>query len=438
MKKILSYGFVIAVLLLSVTLTAGMLLAGPAPAGANERLSAAPALTDKDGKLNPDVLSDTAAWVNDHFFLRQELISANNDLSGKLFGVSGTEDVLLGLDGWLYYSSTLDDYTGVNTMTDREIWSAARNVALMEEYCRAQGKTFAFTVAPNKNSLYSENMPAYTVVETSSNAKRFQAYLTQFGVNFADLFTAFAGEDETLYFAHDSHWNSKGAALGADTINAALGRESSYYTGDFSQSQPHAGDLYEMAYPAFADTEQDPVYGGTLDYTFTSNATKPDSITLLTAGNQDGSLLCYRDSFGNLLYPYLADSFGSCRFSRSTTYDLTQEGDFVVIELVERNLNYLTANPPIFPAPRRDMDVPEATGTVSLEISDGTDGMVLAGGTLPETPDSDSPIYIVCAGGVYEATCLKDNGFAAYLPAGESIDGVACYAGGALKLFAAE
>ena len=78
MKKSISYGFMIAVLVLCAALSVGILFAGPGEAGANERLADAPALTDKDGGINAALLSDTAQWVNDHFFGRQTLISVNN------------------------------------------------------------------------------------------------------------------------------------------------------------------------------------------------------------------------------------------------------------------------------------------------------------------------------------------------------------------------
>ena len=141
MKKYISYGFMAVVLLLCLTLSVGILFAGPAEAGANERLAEAPALWEKDGSFNEDFLSDTAAWINDRFFGRQRIISVNNWLDGALFGVSGTEDVILGDGGWLYYGSTLEDYTGAQTMTDRELYCAARNVALMAEYCKSLQQT---------------------------------------------------------------------------------------------------------------------------------------------------------------------------------------------------------------------------------------------------------------------------------------------------------
>lgn len=434
-KKLISWGFAAAVLLLSVALAVGMVFAGPSPALANEVLSDPPALRDKDGGWNADFLSDTAQWFSDHFFLRQELISWNNRLTAAVFGTSGAEDVILGADGWLYYCYTLDDYTGIDPMPDRELFCAAKNLSLMAEYCRGQGREFLFFAAPNKNSVYPEYMPDYGITAETRDVQRLYALLEQMGVPYLDLYPLFEEQEDALYFAHDTHWNTRGAALAADAVNEAFGRESAYFSGDFSQEEPHKGDLYQMLYPAFQDREMGPVYGGSLDFTYEDSANKPDSITLVTKSGGSGSLLAYRDSFGNLLYPYLADSFGQARFSRSVSYDLTLEADFVLIELVERNLGYLVANLPVMPAPERELALPESSGTAQVTVGKADAGLVQVKGTLPLTPDVDSPVYVVCGGRVYEAFCLKNDGFGLNIPEDMAPEAVAFFRDGALRLY---
>ncbi len=402
-------------------LSVGMLLFGPAQARANERLHSAPVLTGDEG-LNRDFLGEVSGYVSDRFFLRQELITAHNRLLSFLGG-GAANDVIAGKDGWLYYAQTLDDYTGVGAMDASELASAARNLYLMQEYCDANGVSFLFVPAPNKNSLYDAAMPSYGVKAAEHSAERLMDLLDETGVRCADLFSAFRDQEETLYFRHDSHWNAKGAALAADVINRALGRSSDYFSADFSGTAPHAGDLYEMRYPAETDPETDCVYGGGLDYVREGKDTRPDSITINTSGGRSGGLLMFRDSFGNALYPYLADSFASARFSRATAYQLTLTeklgADCVVIELVERNLRYLLRFTPVMPAPVRDVPVPQSVcGTVELAVS-GTasalDGCTAWCGTLPQAADGAS-IWLFCGDTAYEAFTGGDGSFTAYLP----------------------
>ena len=409
-KNLFSVLFLILCFGLCLSLSIGIFFAGPAQAGANEQLAEAPVLRTEEGKWNPDYLTQLTDWLRDHFFLRQELISLDHLLSAKLFRTSGDAGVVLGRDGWLYYTDTLADYTGTDPMTERELFSAANNLRLMAQYCAEEGKDFAFMIAPNKNSLYSDHMPEYGARADVTDAQRLMALLEEKGVKTVDLFTTFRQEEETLYFAHDSHWNSKGAALGADLVNEAFGVESSYFAADFSQTTRHDGDLYAMLYPAFTDPETDLVYGGTLNYTFTTSATRADAIVLNTQGGGEKDLMAYRDSFGILLFPYLADSYGAARFSRSTAYDMTYEADCILVELVERNLRYLVQNLPVMPAPEAQADLPETvSGSISATAATRGDWLQVKG-QLPAV-DAESSIYVVCGNTLYEAFCLADGGF---------------------------
>lgn len=408
-RKILCALFVAVYLLICLTPTVGMAFAGPSRPGANEQLASAPVLI-RDGNLNHRYLADLTRWINHRFFLRQELISLNNAMEATLFHTSATPDVILGENGWLYYGSTLDDYTGQNPMTPEQLQWAAGNLALVQQYCRETGKDFAFVIAPNKNALYPQNMPAYPVAR-ETNAKALLDLLAQKGVNAVDLFSAFAQQSEILYFAHDSHWNSKGAALGADCINQAFGIQSNYFEADFSGTEDHTGDLFEMLYPAGTDPEKNPVYGDTLNYTVTQGQ-KADSVTIKTEGSGQGRLAVYRDSFGNLLYPYLADSAESAYFSRSVKYDLTVEADRIVVELVERNLQYLITNAPTMPAPETAAPtLSQILGTVRYE------GTNTVRGTLPTAADADKGVYILCGDTAYQAFRLDNNTYSAMLPA---------------------
>ncbi len=75
---------------------------------------------------------------------------------------------------------------------------------------------------------------------------------------------------------------------------------------------------------------------------------------IISTANDGGnkSVLMFRDSFGNALYPFAANDFEQARFSRALPYDLTDIGayDLVVIEIVERNIGNLLEYPPVLEA----------------------------------------------------------------------------------------
>ncbi len=427
MKKNCFYiGFLTLFFACALLLSAGLWIFGPAQASANEQVAPLPVLYTPDEGLNQSFLSDLIDYVNDNFFLRREMITLDRWLSANVLRTSNESGVLLGKNGWLFYADTLADYTGTSPMSRHDLYNAAQNLSLMAQYCKENGKQFAFLPAPNKNTQYGQYMTYYGVT-SGSRLDWFLDLLESRQVTTVDLVSAFRSQEEVLYFAHDSHWNSKGAALGADCINASFGRPSNYFSADFSTATAHSGDLYEMLFPAFTDTETDPQFGGTLSYTFTSKATQPNAILLTTQSESSGSILVYRDSFGNLLYPYLADSYGDARFSRSTAYDLTLDAEYVLIELVERNLSYLVKNIPLMPSPVC-ADMPEAASsgiTVVARAADKGDFTQITG-VLPVQPDTDTAIYISSDGVLYRAFCLENNGFGVNLPKGSTADGVYC------------
>ena len=438
MKKCFSWIFTVTILVLCLSISVGTVVFGPSAAGANEQLALMPEVKDKDGNWNENYLSDILVWFSDHFILRQELISAHNYLSANLLNTAGSDGVVLGKDGWLFYAETLADYTGSDPMTDRELFAAANNLALMAEFTQSTGRDFLFVSAPNKSTIYSQYMPAMEKAPQQDIYKLF-ALLDDMNVPYVDLYSAFIQEGEQVYFKHDSHWNSKGAAIGADLINQGFGVDSNYADDDFSEKIPHTGDLYEMLYPAFTDSEEDVVYGQELVFDYTSKATKPDSITLTTQGRGQTNLLAYRDSFGNLLYPYLADSYGTARFSRSANYDLTLESDHVMIELVQRNLRYLTTNLPVIQSPVRQITIPEEfSGVASAEIVKGKapEGYVLVKGAMTEETDADTCVYVVCGGVAYEAFQFPGEKleFAVYVPEGQAPEQVVYTVSGSFKM----
>ena len=141
-----------------------------------------------------------------------------------VFDESATDKVILGEDGWLYYADTLADFEGTAPMSERQIWNVAHTLALMEEYAASRGAEFVFAAAPNKNTLYPQQMP-YEKGKKTSNLERIQAALTAENVAFCDLLTVFSAQNEPVYYKTDSHWDGFGSALAHDSLLKTLGRE---------------------------------------------------------------------------------------------------------------------------------------------------------------------------------------------------------------------
>ena len=165
----------------------------------NRELAQFPSLVTEEG-LNVEWLPEAGEYFQDHFAFRNELVTANALINGKLLGTSTAQGVIQGTDNWLYYKDSLNDFLGLELLSDRSLYNIAHTLSMMQENLRARGVDFLFTVAPNKNSLYPENMPYYDSfkVTENNNLARLVPYLEKEGVAYADLYQAFKGEEEIL------------------------------------------------------------------------------------------------------------------------------------------------------------------------------------------------------------------------------------------------
>ena len=189
----------------------------------NRKLAVWPQLRTEEG-WNTDFLSEAGEYFQDHFGFRQQLVTANALINGKIFGVSTADGVIQGKNGWLYYKDSLSDYLGTEPMSERALFNVAHTLSMMQDYTEKSGAKFLFTIAPNKNTLYGENMPYYDsmIVSEDKNMDRIEAYLEKENVNYVNLKEILESSDEVLYHERDSHWNNKGAALAGAALMPAL------------------------------------------------------------------------------------------------------------------------------------------------------------------------------------------------------------------------
>ena len=389
----------------------GMLWAPTETTTENRELASAPKLFTQDGGFNVNVLDDAGAYFEDHFAYRNTLVSANAFLRASL-GSSASDSVVVGKEGWLYYTGTLPDYLGQSTLSDRALRNIAHNMALMQGFAKAHDAQFVFTVAPNKNSLYPCYMPEYYIQTTQAgNWERLKPYLDIYGVNYVDLFEVLGSNTETLYYRQDTHWNNKGALLGGNSLLASFGVEPlSIEDNTWAERNDYVGDVARMLYPSnptpelayYAQGYNDgPSQNGSLWEWVQGESVEDDLSCTKSAG--EGHLVVFRDSFANALIPYFSATFAESTFTKLVPYDAAtisvQEANYVVVERAERHLDYLATNAPIMPAPivKLDVDLADAgmqsLGTTLQVIQDG--GYTVISGELDESLwDENVDIYI--------------------------------------------
>ena len=267
-----------------------------------------------------------------------------------------------------------------------------------------------FTVAPNKISLYPEHAQNGLVPGEITTASQVKNALTAKKVPYADLFAAFEEQEEILYHKLDSHWTYRGAALAHDTLLDCLGLSGNAFAKEGSYQPTHAGDLYQMLYPASSLLDNQWQFTEELDFTYDTPIRDVDDLRIQTSSDGAfGNLLMFRDSFGNTLHSLMAEDFSHALFSRAQPYNLglmdEVSANYVIVEIVERNLPLLSQIPFILPAPEVDF---------SETVQPGDNEVVAQGTQSPNTPnyltvtgqvsscDTDSPFYLQANGVTYE------------------------------------
>ena len=251
--------------------------------------------------------------------------------------------------------------------------------------------------------------PQYLVRESQ---RLLLASLREQGVPFCDVRDVLRNANSLTYYRTGSHWNGYGSALASEAFTM----------------QPHRGDLFEMLYLASSRTEDGPALAHARSFSYADDFHAADDQRIRTSSAASGTLLMFRDSFGNALHADLAEDFGVALFSRAMPYDLSLmddvQPDTLIVELVERNLCWLCTRPPLLPAPVREQTFDGATDFGTLDVTRSSapwDDLSCYAGTFSTfMPDADAPVYVLADGACYEA-CPTEDGFQLLISPCESL-----------------
>ena len=361
----------------------------------NRVLAEFPQLHLEDGSLNKEVTTQFESWFSEHFGLRGNLVTAYSDLTRKLFGVSTEKDVIIGTDDWLYYTPSVPDATGVRTLSDTEIRHMVHNLSLVNSYAASKGTKLFFAPAPNKASIYPEHLPKrYLHTGEKNNLDAFCEELSKTDIAICDwrsgLRNAAAQPNAyQLYHKTDTHWNGDGAMLGYQMLMQSAGLDDlGFPQADRTETTDWEGDLWTMLSPSRKNPDQNAVYAVPQTYETRGRMRSIDDLMIQTdCAGREGTLLMFRDSFGRSLIPLLAERFASCCFYRASAVPVDSleaaPADFLVYELVERNLEQLIKYAPRMPAPPAELPTePQPIADLSpMQISMKSD-----------------PVYLHCCG----------------------------------------
>ncbi len=442
MGRYFKFIFIIAFFLICAFPLYGLLWYEEPEVTENKVPAAFPAIWDAEsGRLNINYMSEFGDWFSDHFAGRQEMVTANALVNGRWLKSSSENIVIVGRENWLFYRDSLADYQGTKRVTARGLNNIVTSLALIQEYVQRLGSQFLFVAAPNKNTLYPQYMLYYYPKRKSANTlELLEPLLAERGIAYADAKEMFKGENEILYHAGDSHWNNRGAAMVQELLLDSIGQP---YTSVLDQTpeirEDFEGDLDTIFYPLARHREREWDYSRYFHFTYDDgNPDTTQNHIETTNPIADGSLVMFRDSFGNSLVPFMADAFGKAYFTKTVPIRVDEtdqrKADVFILEIVERNLDQFQRMAPVMPAPQRDLEtktITAAEDAAYVEVTAYDTYEKLSGMVDANLTDDDSPVYVRLIGSqgerrIYEmfpayeqdlAEVTTDYGFAGYIPA---------------------
>jgi hypothetical protein len=295
------------------------------------------------------------AYYSEYFHARDWLIRASYSLRLNLLHESVFNDVLLGEDGWMFYTGegNMDDYQCARTFTPQQVQAMRVNLESIQADLAQQGVHFLVVIAPNKESIYPEFVPSSVQrMDRETRLDVWQEGMQGSPVQVLDLRPAMlAGKNETqVYYRTDTHWNTYGAYLAYLEMLKTL-------QADFPQMQP-------LTLSQFDRVEQQ-VSGDLARMLFTRPLIKETSLELLprqrwqaqSASLDDNTMLTeipgsdlpravvFRDSFFNSLTQYVSENFSRVVYRSDSRVDFDlinqEQPDVVILEVAERYLGRL-------------------------------------------------------------------------------------------------
>lgn len=312
-----------------------------------------------------------AAHVRDAAPFRDLLIRTNSRLRLALFGESPVPGVLVGRDGWLYYSqeSALDDYLRTIPLSEEHLATMIRVQAERRDWLAARGMTYLVVFAPNKAGVYPETLPeGIRPLGAVSRLDQLLPRLRAAGIAVLDLRRPLAEAKaiRRAYQKTDTHWNGFGALWGASAVIEAVRQEwpgvPALDPGDYTVEEKDrpGGDLAEMLLlpdiwrePDIAARKRSPALARPApDGPYPDPADHPDRARTAMETDRPGwpRAVFFHDSFARAMIPYLAERFSRSVFlwSHAFSPDVVEaeRPDVVVLEVVERYVFALTLENP--------------------------------------------------------------------------------------------
>ena len=369
-NALLSLVFVVVIALPLAANLAG--IDGADAAAENRELAAFPHLSQSWPAVR-DFLPGVSAWFDDHFGFRARFVRWYGE--SRLFGlgVSPSASVVEGKDGWFFYGDDMgiEDYTNAELLTSDALANWRQAVVRARDWLRARHIAYVFVVAPDKPSIYEEQMPD-TLTRVHDLSRTDQLLTTLQDTGFAlDLrpWLFEAKTRERIYHQTDTHWNDRGALVAyqriVEAVRARVPATPPPWTRDefvpverSVEGLDLAGMMGLKRVLRETDLALQPRRPRRARVVEPAGAAPMDELGRLVTEVDDRSLpraVVFRDSFASRLVPFLSEHFSRAVYVWQNDFDANlveqERPDVVIQEIVGRHLYNFIPSPELVPQP---------------------------------------------------------------------------------------
>ena len=308
-----------------------------------------------NGENESGEMSGNAGGVNESGGTSENNGSADSSDKLPYFPAREMNGTIFGRDDWMFcnYDNSIAYYCGSNLMSEQQMKDKLSLMQKLQNICDSRGVQLQFMIAPNKEQVYSEYMPTYTIENSYKRVPGFIDYVKRnSSVKIIYPIDELRAAKSTMstYYKYDTHWNHYGSFIATQALYKDMGLD---YVSPDSVNYSEGSCIWGLVITAglsWKDYERDydhiPDYkpeielfntDGEIDHIHTEKSAVYR--TSSTAQN-NSNFVMVGDSFRLYMMPYLERDFSHVSIAhRDNIHDIEddiRQADILVVECVER------------------------------------------------------------------------------------------------------
>lgn len=165
-------------------------------------------------------------WINDNIGFRSNLVMLHADIMYHGFGLSPSEKIIVGKDGWLFYTgdNNLRIAEGTYPLFEDDLAAIEKGQTEVENFLAERHCDYYLILPPSKVSIYPEYMRGNykeTITPDDIIEKRLLADTDIKVINLKQTLLN-AKKKGQVFFKTDTHWNQSGAYAAYQKIHSIV------------------------------------------------------------------------------------------------------------------------------------------------------------------------------------------------------------------------